>query len=140
MSKGKVIVQPTDACLKRLRKEYVKLVKEPVPFIQAVPLESNILEWHYCITGAPGTPYEGGSYHGKVVFPPEYPYKPPSIMMITPNGRFQTNTRLCLSISDFHPEEWSCLWSVGTILSGLLSFMVSFRFVMLSLKTDLFWC
>jgi ubiquitin-conjugating enzyme E2 J2 len=24
-------------------------------------------------------------------------------MMITPNGRFQTNTRLCLSISDFHP-------------------------------------
>ena len=45
--------------------------------------------------------------------------------MITPNGRFQTNTRLCLSISDFHPDTWNPAWSVATILTGLLSFMVS---------------
>lgn len=45
--------------------------------------------------------------------------------MITPNGRFQTNTRLCLSISDFHPDTWNPAWSVSTILTGLLSFMVS---------------
>ena len=24
-------------------------------------------------------------------------------MMITPNGRFATNTRICMSMSDFHP-------------------------------------
>ena len=45
--------------------------------------------------------------------------------MMTPNGRFQTNTRLCLSISDFHPDTWNPAWSVATILTGLLSFMVS---------------
>ena len=67
----------------------------------------------------------GGYYHGKLVFPKEYPFKPPRIMMITPNGRFQTNTRLCLSISDFHPDTWNPAWSVSTILTGLLSFMVS---------------
>ena len=44
--------------------------------------------------------------------------------MITPNGRFQINTRLCLSISDFHPDTWNPAWSVATILTGLLSFMV----------------
>jgi ubiquitin-conjugating enzyme E2 J2 len=44
-------------------------------------------------------------------------------MMSTPSGRFQTNTKLCLSMSDFHPESWNPLWSVGTILTGLLSFM-----------------
>ena len=66
----------------------------------------------------------GGYYHGKLVFPKEYPFKPPRIMMITPNGRFQTNTRLCLSISDFHPDTWNPAWSVSTILTGLLSFMV----------------
>ena len=72
---------------------------------------------------APDTPYEGGYYHGKVIFPSQYPFKPPSIMMSTPSGRFQTNTKLCLSMSDFHPESWNPLWSVGTILTGLLSFM-----------------
>lgn len=44
--------------------------------------------------------------------------------MITPNGRFQSNTRLCLSMSDFHPDTWNPAWSVESILKGLLSFMV----------------
>lgn len=61
---------------------------------------------------------------GKLVFPADYPFKPPSIRMITPNGRFQVNTRLCLSMSDFHPGTWNPSWSVSTILNGLLSFMV----------------
>ena len=34
-----------------------------------------------------------GRYHGKVVFPNEYPFKPPSIYMLTPNGRFETGRR-----------------------------------------------
>lgn len=52
-----------------------------------------------------------------------YPFKPPSIMMLTPSGRFVPGARICLSISDFHPESWNPLWSVGTILLGLQSFM-----------------
>lgn len=44
--------------------------------------------------------------------------------MKTPNGRFKTNTRLCLSISDYHPDTWNPAWCVSTILTGLLSFML----------------
>ncbi|OQR81153.1 ubiquitin-conjugating enzyme E2 [Achlya hypogyna] len=105
----------------RLRKEYVLLKKKPVENIEAVPLESNILEWHYVIRGV-GV-YEGGLYHGKLKFPPEYPMKPPSVYMSTPSGRFEPNVRLCLSMSDFHPETWNPMWSVGSILTGLFSFM-----------------
>ncbi|XP_033822393.1 ubiquitin-conjugating enzyme E2 J2 [Periophthalmus magnuspinnatus] len=79
---------------------------------------------HYVVRGPEKTPYEGGYYHGKLVFPREFPFKPPSIYMITPNGRFKCNTRLCLSITDFHPDTWNPAWSVSTILTGLLSFMV----------------
>ena len=35
-------------------------------------------------------------YWGRVTFPPQYPFKPPSIQMVTPTGRFATNTKLCL--------------------------------------------
>lgn len=59
------------------------------------------------------------------MFPSDYPFKPPAIRMTTPSGRFKTNTRLCLSISDYHPKTWNPAWSVSTILTGLLSFMVS---------------
>jgi len=77
----------TNQAFKRLTREYVDMVKNPVPFIQAKPLESNILEWHYVLTGPPESPYEGGEYHGKLIFPSEYPYKPPAIKMLTPNGK-----------------------------------------------------
>lgn len=110
-------------CINRLQKEYRALLKEPVPHITAHPSPSNLLEWHFVLEGAKSTDYEGGVYHGKLVFPPQYPYKPPSISLFTPNGRFATNTKLCLSMTDYHPESWNPMWSVGTILTGLLSFI-----------------
>nr|XP_035163171.1 ubiquitin-conjugating enzyme E2 J2 isoform X7 [Callithrix jacchus] len=114
---------PTTAT-QRLKQDYLRIKKDPVPYICAEPLPSNILEWHYVVRGPEMTPYEGGYYHGKLIFPREFPFKPPSIYMITPNGRFKCNTRLCLSITDFHPDTWNPAWSVSTILTGLLSFMV----------------
>ncbi|KAG0371230.1 Ubiquitin-conjugating enzyme E2 6 [Gamsiella multidivaricata] len=113
----------TKGAYKRLTKEYINIQKSPPAYLFARPLESNILEWHYILKGPPETPYYGGEYHGKLVFPSDYPFKPPSIRMITPNGRFQVDTRLCLSMSDFHPGTWNPSWSVATILNGLLSFM-----------------
>ncbi|CAL8148117.1 unnamed protein product [Orchesella dallaii] len=121
MSNSKKI---NNTALNRLRQDYLRLKRDPVPYIVAEPLPSNILEWHYIVRGPEASPYEGGFYHGKLKFPPEFPFRAPSIYMITPNGRFKTNTRLCLSISDFHPDTWNPAWSVGTILTGLLSFML----------------
>ena len=112
-----------DACTARLRKEYRAILKEPVPNVWASPQEDNILVWHYVLKGLDGSAYEGGYYYGKLKFPSQYPFKPPSIMICTPNGRFATNTRLCLTMSDFHPESWNPLWSVSTILTGLHNFM-----------------
>eukprot|EP00245_Coleochaete_scutata_P012530 TRINITY_DN4868_c0_g3_i1.p1 TRINITY_DN4868_c0_g3~~TRINITY_DN4868_c0_g3_i1.p1 ORF type:complete len:262 (+),score=35.53 TRINITY_DN4868_c0_g3_i1:44-787(+) len=111
-------------CTLRLQKEFRMICKEPVPHVLAKPSPSDILDWHYVVEGSPGTPFEGGCYHGRLKFPPDYPYKPPSISMITPNGRFAVNTKLCFSMSDFHPESWNPMWSVSSILTGLLSFMV----------------
>ncbi|XP_055382598.1 ubiquitin-conjugating enzyme E2 J2-like [Condylostylus longicornis] len=108
----------------RLQQEYLRLKKDPVPYIYAEPLPSNILEWHYVIKGPEDSPYFCGYYHGKLLFSNEYPFKPPSIYMFTPNGRFKTNTKLCLSISDFHSDTWNPSWSVATILIGLLNFML----------------
>ncbi|KAF0760100.1 Uncharacterized protein FWK35_00013425 [Aphis craccivora] len=108
----------------RLKQDYVRLKHDPVPYVIAEPNPSNILEWYYVVRGPDDSPYAGGYYLGRLVFPEDFPFKPPSIYMITPNGRFETNTRLCLSISDYHPDTWNPSWTVSTILTGLLSFML----------------
>jgi len=120
----------------RLKQDFLRLTKDPVPYVTAAPMPSNILEWHYVVTGPEKTPYEGGLYHGKLVFPREFPFKPPSIYMITPSGRFKVNTRLCLSISDFHPDTWNPAWSVSSILTGLVSFMTEKTPTLGSLETS----
>eukprot|EP00301_Raphidiophrys_heterophryoidea_P026544 c9192_g1_i1.p1 GENE.c9192_g1_i1~~c9192_g1_i1.p1 ORF type:complete len:156 (+),score=6.96 c9192_g1_i1:1-468(+) len=96
-SKGAVI---------RLKKELKNLKTESVPGIYSLPLTSNILEWHYAIVGPSDSPFCGGVYHGKIKFPNDYPFKAPSIMMFTPNGRFIPETRICMSMSDCECPNW----------------------------------
>jgi len=62
---------------------------------------------------------------GKLLFPPEYPLKPPGIELVTPNGRFKENVRICMSMSDYHPETWNPAWNVHAIIIGLISFMMT---------------
>eukprot|EP00347_Sterkiella_histriomuscorum_P007800 403347513 len=110
----------------RLQKEYKQLAQSPQTHnFVAVPDSKNIFEWHFCIFYLKDCPYENGFYHGKLLFPPEYPMKPPGIMMITPSGRFEPMKRICLSISDFHPETWNPTWKVETIITALISFLNS---------------
>jgi ubiquitin-protein ligase len=111
------------AAVARLRKDYMMLCKEPVPLAIACPTGKNILEWRFVIKGIGD--YEGGYYQGKLVFPSEYPWRPPSVIFLTPTGRFEVNKRICLSISDYHPELWTPSWTVGTILTGIVSFFNS---------------
>ncbi|KAF8210982.1 UBC-like protein [Mycena galopus ATCC 62051] len=113
------------AAYKRLTKEYVTMQKEPPPFVWAAPDEKNILTWNFLIRGPSDSPFAGGEYHGVLQFPAEYPFKPPGIKMLTPSGRFHPDKKICFSMSDFHPGSWNPAWSVATILTGLLSFMLS---------------
>ncbi|KAJ7483453.1 UBC-like protein [Mycena latifolia] len=113
------------AAYKRLTKEYVTMQREPPPFVWAAPDEKNILTWNFLIRGPADSPFAGGEYHGVLQFPAEYPFKPPGIKMLTPSGRFHPDKKICFSMSDFHPGTWNPAWSVATILTGLLSFMLS---------------
>lgn len=98
-------------------------LSEPTELFFAQPLEDNIFEWHFTIRGPPDSDFDGGIYHGRILLPAEYPMKPPSIIMLTPNGRFKVNEKICLSISGHHPETWLPSWSIRTAMLALIGFM-----------------
>ncbi|KAJ9599455.1 hypothetical protein L9F63_010070 [Diploptera punctata] len=108
--------------VKRLMREACEL-KEPTEEYWAHPLDDNLFEWHFTVQGPPATDFEGGVYHGRILLPTEYPMKPPNIILLTPNGRFETNKKICLSISGHHPETWQPSWSIRTALLALIAFM-----------------
>eukprot|EP00928_Gymnodinium_smaydae_P018420 TRINITY_DN17011_c0_g1_i1.p1 TRINITY_DN17011_c0_g1~~TRINITY_DN17011_c0_g1_i1.p1 ORF type:complete len:657 (-),score=40.32 TRINITY_DN17011_c0_g1_i1:430-2400(-) len=114
------------AALRRLRHEFQVIQRSQNTQITVRPEDSNFLHWHFALHSLPAdTPYANGCYHGRLIFPAGYPHAPPSLLMDTPSGRFATGTRLCLSMTDYHPESWNPAWSVETILVGLISFFVT---------------
>ncbi|XP_062857197.1 ubiquitin-conjugating enzyme E2 J1 [Trichomycterus rosablanca] len=108
--------------VKRLMKEAAEL-RDPTEHYHAQPLEDNLFEWHFSVRGPPDSDFDGGIYHGRIVLPPEYPMKPPSIILLTPNGRFEVGKKICLSISGHHPETWQPSWSIRTALIAIIGFM-----------------
>lgn len=108
--------------VKRLMREAAEL-HQPTYNYFAQPVEDNLFEWHFTIRGPADTPFAKGIYHGRISLPADYPMKPPNIFFMTPNGRFETNTKICLSISGFHPESWRPSWSIRTALLAMIGFM-----------------
>jgi len=106
---------------RRLKREFRDLEKDPSLDFAAYPLKDNLFEWHFTLKGAVDTEFEGGLYHGKIVFPSEYPFKPPNIIMLTPSGRFEVGKKICLSMTGFHPEQWQPSWNIRTICKALIS-------------------
>lgn len=109
--------------LRRIQADIRELSIDPSDRYHASPLENDMFEWHFTIRGAGSTDFEGGYYHGRILLPAEYPFKPPNIVFLTPSGRFETNTKVCLSFSAYHPELWQPAWGIRLILEALVSFL-----------------
>jgi ubiquitin-conjugating enzyme E2 J1 len=81
-------------------------------------------EWHFTLRGPPAGGFKGGRYHGRIIFPSDYPFKPPDFMFLTPNGRFEVGKKICLNISGYHTETWRPVWGVRTALIAIISFFL----------------
>jgi ubiquitin-conjugating enzyme E2 J1 len=69
--------------MKRVMQEIAELQRDSPDDFVAEPSGSDLLDWHFTILGPPGTAFEGGMYHGRLVLPPDYPNKPPEIYFLT---------------------------------------------------------
>ena len=108
--------------LKRIQKEFQNMINDPSDDFYANPIKDDMFCWHFTIRGPPDTEFEGGLYHGIIKLPMSYPNRPPSIMFLTPNGRFDVNMDVCLSMTRYHKEEWQAAWTIRSMLEAIIAF------------------
>ena len=106
---------------KRLANEVKLLENQPLHYCTAYPDENNPLIWYFLIKGQKDTDYYGGEYIGKIVHSPKYPAEPPDYYMLTPSGRYNIGSKICLSNSSYHRGEWSSTWNIQSILIAFYS-------------------
>ena len=108
--------------------------KEPVDYLTAIrsDVPGEELVWYFLMCfddeeeiltskGKVKNPYKGGEYIGKIEHSAKYPIEAPSYYMLTPNGRFHVDRKICLSNSKYHAETWNSSWNLLTILIGFCS-------------------
>jgi ubiquitin-conjugating enzyme E2 J1 len=107
-------------CLKRLLNEKQKSLR-PNKDLKLKPINFDMSQWHFTFKGPEMTAYENGYYHGVILLPKSYPYSPPDIVLFTKSGRYRINQKICLSITSFHSEQWSPVWTLEQIVRAVRS-------------------
>eukprot|EP00918_Siedleckia_nematoides_P054069 GHVU01118105.1.p1 GENE.GHVU01118105.1~~GHVU01118105.1.p1 ORF type:complete len:176 (-),score=5.14 GHVU01118105.1:379-879(-) len=112
--------------VKRVMNELEDMKRSPSPLWYARPIsDDDPREWHFTMRGPRDSDFAGGIYHGRILLPDEYPLKPPSVIFLTSNGRFEVGKKVCLSASNFHPELWQPAWGLSTMLTAIHAFLPS---------------
>ena len=108
--------------LKRLQKELSEIQKDTPANCSAGPNNNDLFNWEATIIGPTETPYEGGIFKLKILFPADYPFKPPKITFETriyhPN--INSNGGICL---DILKDQWSPALNITKVLLSICSLL-----------------
>ena len=108
--------------LKRLQKEVSEMQKDTPVNCSAGPNNNDLFNWEATIIGPTETPYEGGIFKLKILFPADYPFKPPKITFETriyhPN--INANGGICL---DILKDQWSPALNITKVLLSICSLL-----------------
>eukprot|EP01060_Flectonema_neradi_P031948 TRINITY_DN4981_c0_g1_i1.p1 TRINITY_DN4981_c0_g1~~TRINITY_DN4981_c0_g1_i1.p1 ORF type:complete len:149 (+),score=24.74 TRINITY_DN4981_c0_g1_i1:49-495(+) len=109
--------------LRRIKKEYIDLQKEPLANTSAGPVsESDLFTWKATIMGPEGSPYQGGIFFLNIHFPVDYPFKPPRLQFTTKiyHPNINANGGICV---DTIKENWSPALTIGRVLLSISSLL-----------------
>jgi len=84
----------------------------------------NLMDWYILYSNIDDERFKNGEYLLHIKLQEGYPFKPPEFKWLTPNGRFEINTKICYNISTYHEESWNPLWRMRTIIIGILSMLL----------------
>jgi ubiquitin-conjugating enzyme E2 D/E len=108
--------------LKRLQRELIEIQKDTPVNCSAGPNNNDLFNWEATIIGPTETPYEGGIFKLKILFPADYPFKPPKITFETriyhPN--INANGGICL---DILKDQWSPALNITKVLLSICSLL-----------------
>lgn len=109
--------------------QYRNAVKEPSEYLKFYMCEDNTSQWYILLSGFDGDEGEftGGEYLVRVVLPSDFPYNPPQFFFMTEQGLYGVETKVCISIGEFHKDQYRAALGVNGFCQQLVSGLIGWR-------------
>mgnify|MGYP003984689115 FL=1 len=106
----------------RIKAELETLMKDPPSNCSAGPKDDDIFEWEATLMGPTGSVYEGGVFKLNIIFPSDYPFKPPKVKFETLIYHPNINAAggICL---DILKDNWSPALTISKVLLSICSLL-----------------
>jgi len=111
------------SALKRIQRELVEIENDPPANCSAGPENSSdLFRWEGVIFGPSDSPYAGGVFKLKIIFPTDYPFKCPTVTFTTKIYHPNINSAgiICL---DILKTQWSPALTISKVLLSICSLL-----------------
>lgn len=71
--------------------------------------------------------FVGGEYLVRIEAPPEFPFKAPSFYFMNETGVYGVETKVCISIGEFHPENMQAALGMTGFIRELVNGLIGWR-------------
>mmetsp|Transcript_104896 Transcript_104896/g.182347 ORF Transcript_104896/g.182347 Transcript_104896/m.182347 type:complete len:148 (+) Transcript_104896:85-528(+) len=108
--------------LKRITKELNDLAVDPPANCSAGPVGEDLFNWQATIMGPDDSAYSGGCFFLRIIFPTDYPFKPPKVSFTTKiyHCNVNSNGAICL---DILKDQWSPALTISKVLLSISSLL-----------------
>ncbi|KAH8302123.1 hypothetical protein KR044_003031, partial [Drosophila immigrans] len=104
--------------MRRLKLELSLLQRNAIEGCKVQLIHDNLFRWLVTLDGAKDTPYEGGRFLLRVIFPASYPFDEPKVEFITRIYHCNVrNNRVC-------ENNWSPVCAIGQMFLSIRMMMI----------------
>jgi len=112
----------------RINAQFQKAIKEPNEYIKFA-VDDDPYTWLILIHNISGNKdeYLGGEFIFRMILPKDFPYNPPEFYALTPNGLYDCHKKCCISIGEFHKDEYRAVLGASGFAKELANGLINWH-------------
>lgn len=107
-----------------------KAISEPNEYIKfALKSDGELSSWYILLSGFDGDEgeFKDGEYLVRMEAPEDFPFNPPHFYLMTENGVYGVETKVCINIGEYHKDQYRAALGMAGFAAELMSGLIGWK-------------